>query len=63
MNPVNQAKQTNQVTHMIRKIPSQISLKQRLIESGEPGEPSESGETDDLKGSLMQMYVFETKME
>jgi hypothetical protein len=53
MNPVNQAKQTNQVTHMIRKIPSQISLKQRLIESGEPGEPSESGETDDLKGSLM----------
>jgi hypothetical protein len=57
MNPANQAKQTNQVKHMIRKIPSQISLKQRLIESGEPGE------TDDLKVSLMQMYVFETKME
>jgi hypothetical protein len=32
-------------------------MKRRWIESGEPGE------TDDLKVSLMQMYVFETKME
>jgi hypothetical protein len=34
-------------------------LKQRWIESGEPGEPSES---DDLKGSFNE-NVLETKME
>ena len=40
----------------------QIFLKQRGIESVESGEPSESGETDELKGSF-SANVFETKTE
>jgi hypothetical protein len=40
----------------------QIFLKQRGIESVESGEPSESGETDELKG-FFSANVFETKTE
>ena len=40
----------------------QIFLKQREIESVEPGEPSESGETDEFKG-FFSANVFETKTE
>ena len=40
----------------------QIFRKQRRIESVEPGEPNESGESDDLKGSL-SANIFETKRD
>jgi hypothetical protein len=40
----------------------QIFLKQRGIEAVEPGEPNESGESDDLKGSF-SANIFETKRD
>ena len=38
---------------MIWTVPlAQTFLEQRCNESGEPGEPNDSGESDDLKGSF-----------